>query len=663
MAHRGFSEGVRGSFILVAWLILEGCSSSSKVPATPKCFLASDCQNLLQCVQGYCVKACAQSRDCPNGERCITAAEGNTCQPLETATCQYNSQCTKPLVCAFDQKCRDQCQQNIDCPTGQMCTSITHLCADPTIDKNYNPVTNEFVATNDGGVASGGAGGGTGGVGGAVTGTGGAGAGGGSGASDTGIDAAVSNPGDDSGAGGGGSGGGDAGVDAPVTNPGDAAAGSGGSGGSAGGATGSGGATSLGGTTGSGGATGSGGRDAGTAGATGNTCATGQTPSNFGLVATGDSDPNYTSGVGVLTATEFLVFNAYYGPASTDGGTGANVNRIDVQHFDPIKRTNKGNATPLLMAAGDSGIYINGAALAPTGEIAIIYSAATSGGGWGVYLAFLDKNLGLTLTTLFVSVGSDRNHDQSYVQWLNGQFVASSIVLNGNQTIKLGKFGADGSNPQITRVIPTDDPSGYVMGYDPPEGQVAFSGGMFAIAYFSLATYLPALTFVDASDPFSAEVASPVTLPSADKSGGNGLFAVAGTSQGFVTVYNGTSSLNAASLLATFVSNSASGDAGVPVGATHSFLGGPGYVGYWSADGRSDGTGAGFAVLYPDGSVSFLYFNADGSTHSSPQIAMEQPNLASLGDEVKLTNFGGTFAVSLYSSAEHLTRMVASICQ
>ena len=222
MAHRGLSEGVRGSLILVAWLILGGCSSSSKVPATPKCFLASDCQNLLQCVQGYCVKACAQSRDCPNGERCITAAEGNTCQPLETATCQYNSQCTKPLVCAFDQKCRDQCQQNIDCPTGQMCTSISHLCADPTIDKNYNPVTNEFVALPDGGTGgasggstagSGGSGGGTGGVGGAVTGTGGAGAGGGSGGSDAGVDAAVPNPGDDSGA-GGRSGGGDASVDA-----------------------------------------------------------------------------------------------------------------------------------------------------------------------------------------------------------------------------------------------------------------------------------------------------------------------------------------------------------------------------------------------------------------------------------------------------------------
>jgi len=151
---------------------------------------------------------------------------------------------------------------------------------------------------------------------------------------------------DDSGAGGGSSGGGDAGVDAPVTNPGDAAAGSGGSGGSAGGATSSGGATSLGGTTGSGARLARADAMRATAGATGNTCATGQTPSNFGLVATSDSDPNYTSGVGVLTATEFLVFNAYYGPASTDGGTGANVNRIDVQHFDPIKRTTRGMPHP-----------------------------------------------------------------------------------------------------------------------------------------------------------------------------------------------------------------------------------------------------------------------------------------------------------------------------
>jgi hypothetical protein len=540
MAHRGLSEGVRGSLILVAWLILGGCSSSSKVPATPKCFLASDCQNLLQCVQGYCVKACAQSRDCPNGERCITAAEGNTCQPLETATCQYNSQCTKPLVCAFDQKCRDQCQQNIDCPTGQMCTSISHLCADPTIDKNYNPVTNEFVALPDGGTGgasggstagSGGSGGGTGGVGGAVTGTGGAGAGGGSGGSDAGVDAAVPNPGDDSGA-GGRSGGGDASVDAPVTGSGDSGTSSGGSGGSLGGA--------------------SGGRDAGLPDGSATSC-TGQAPTLFGHVATSDSDPHYTSGVGLLTSTEFLTFNAYVGPDSSDGGvadggTATLVNRIDVQHFDPKTGKSKGNATPLLTAAGDgSGLYINGAAVAPTGEIAIIYAAATGGTdgtNFGVYLAFLDKNLDLNQTTQFVALGSARWQDQSHVQWLNGRFVASSVIGYNSQTIKLGKFAADGSTAGGTSAIPTDDPSGYVTAYDNyGQGEVAFSAaGLFAASYLNVQSLVPYLTILDT---LGTEVGSPISLPAATAGSYGGTFvSVAGTSQGFVAVYNGTSPSN-----------------------------------------------------------------------------------------------------------------------
>ena len=550
MAHRGFREGVRGSLILVAWLILGGCSSS-KVPATPKCLLASECKNPLQCVQGYCVAACEESRDCPSGERCIGATQGNTCQPLETATCQYNSQCTKPLVCAFDQKCRDQCQQNIDCPTGQMCTSITHLCADPTIDKNYNPVTNEFVAANDGG--SGGAGGGTGGVGGAVTGTGGSGAGGGSGSSDAGSDAAVTSPGDDSGAGGGASGG-DAGVDAPVGSPGDSGTGTGGTGGS------------------SGGAGGSIKRDAGKAGSTGTACSQGLAPAVFGNAATSDPDPHYTSGVGLLTATEFLTFNAYVGPDSTDAG--ATESRIDVQHFDPISGKSKGEPTTLLTAAAGTdshGIYITGADIAPTGEIAIIYSAHDAN-GWGDFLAFFDKTLTLSRTTPFVAWGSDYHADSSFVKWLNGEFVASSTWYNGNMYMKVGYFAATGASAGGTNVVPTDNPSGYVNGYDVAEGEVAFSGSTFALEYLSAAD-TPYLTLLDTQGD---EVGPPVNFSPAfaGATGGDYFVSVAGTSQGFVAVYNGTSSASAASLLATFVSNSASGDAGVPVGATYAFPGG-----------------------------------------------------------------------------------------
>jgi len=400
-------------------------------------------------------------------------------------------------------------------------------------------------------------------------------------------------------------------------------------------------------------------------------------------VATSDPDPHYTSGVGVLTSTEFLTFNAYVGPDSTDGGvadggTATLVNRIDVQHFDPKTGKRKGDPTPLLTAAGDgSGLYISGAAVAPTGEIAIIYAAATGGTGWdkfGVYLAFLDKNLDLNQTKQFLALGLSASQNRSHVQWLNGQFVASSVSGNSPETIKLGKFAADGSNAGGTSAVPTDDPSGHVTSYDDwGQGEVAFSAaGQFAVSYLNVQGYLPYLTILDT---LGEEVGSPIPLPAATAANYGGTFvSVAGTSQGFVAVYNGSApSTNAQSLLSTYVSSSGVGDAGVsdggdiattPVGATHAYTGGYAFSGVWGARGSSDGIGAGFAVLYPDGSVSFLYFSGDGSTRTSPQAVLQQANAASGGDEVNLTNnYGGTFAVSLYSSSEHLTRMVASSCQ
>ena len=144
---------------LVALLVpgLQGCggsSSSSQNSVTPHCVLASDCSGALLCIQGFCVEPCAESKDCPNGERCITAPTktgGNSCQPPEKASCTYASDCTVPLVCGVDLQCRSQCQADVDCPKGQKCTSQSKLCADPTIDTNYNPATNEFRVGIDAG--------------------------------------------------------------------------------------------------------------------------------------------------------------------------------------------------------------------------------------------------------------------------------------------------------------------------------------------------------------------------------------------------------------------------------------------------------------------------------------------------------------------------------
>ena len=146
-------------FFFAALLVpgLQGCGGSSggaKQNATPVCVRPSDCTGALVCIQGYCVQQCVESKDCPSGERCIAGASasvGNSCQPPEKTSCSYNSQCD-PLVCGVDLQCRSQCQADVDCPKGQKCTSVSKLCADPTIDKNnYDPVTNEFKTTLDAG--------------------------------------------------------------------------------------------------------------------------------------------------------------------------------------------------------------------------------------------------------------------------------------------------------------------------------------------------------------------------------------------------------------------------------------------------------------------------------------------------------------------------------
>ncbi len=128
-----------------------GGSNGSSVVQTPRCLRASDCTSPLVCIQGFCVQQCVQSVDCPSAERCIAATGGNICEPPERSTCSYTSECTIPLVCGIDQQCRNQCQANRDCPQGQVCTSVTKLCADPSIDTNYNPTTNDFNVTTDGG--------------------------------------------------------------------------------------------------------------------------------------------------------------------------------------------------------------------------------------------------------------------------------------------------------------------------------------------------------------------------------------------------------------------------------------------------------------------------------------------------------------------------------
>ena len=65
------------------------------------------------------------------------------------------------------------------------------------------------------------------------------------------------------------------------------------------------------------------------------------------------------------------------------------------------------------------------------------------------------------------------------------------------------------------------------------------------------------------------------------------------------------------------------------------------------------------ALLYPNG-VSFAYVNPDGVGHQGPTTVL--PHTVASGDYTSMTNFGGSFVVSLYAAANHQTQIAASGC-
>ena len=141
--------------IVASWLVV-GCSGGKKVDVGGSCLLNSDCNQGLVCTWGKCHVACNTSADCPAGQSCVTSSDqSKVCQLPGETYCIYNHDCPSGLICGVDQKCRKQCQVDIDCLSGQICTSA-QTCVDP----NNNPVVPDAGLGGFGGAPdAGGAGG------------------------------------------------------------------------------------------------------------------------------------------------------------------------------------------------------------------------------------------------------------------------------------------------------------------------------------------------------------------------------------------------------------------------------------------------------------------------------------------------------------------------
>jgi hypothetical protein len=615
-----------GVLVVVAATVV-GCGGGAK-PSTPQCVLNSDCAKLstpgLVCAIGYCVKPCNISSDCPNSERCVVVsaggpdasvstaasdagvAQGTACEAPELSTCNYTSMCKTPLVCSGDHQCRDQCETNVDCPMGQVCTSITHLCADPSIDKDYNSTINDFVVNDAGaGIPQGG-----------TTGTGGNGTGG-------------------NGTGTGGSG--------------------------------------------HGGASGSGGGSGGAAGSV-NVCPSPQT--SFAITASGDPNTAFTSGIGVRDGNEIFVFSAYVTPPSDGGPMG---NFIYVQHFLPGSNGNwpkAGPAVRLFQAADGPAFGIFDVSVAPTGEIVVLHSVGNGNGfgaaqGYGfsagvnLYASFLNltntadggtdggvAGLEVVDTVQLESVEETMPH----VIWsVSAQaFVISWKYDTTSWFTRVRKFHPNGQSAGgDTANVPTM--TGTNNNYSWDESQVGTSGNLIGVAYANPASGSnPYLTLLDGD---GLQVGNIIAVNPTNSSH---WVSIGGTTGGFVTLFN-----NSSTVYGVFVPTSgardvltdggttrdAGGDAGLPGLFTDFSLPSTATTAKMVSDDTGGQGGVG-AVLMETNGANFLYVTADGSKRLTSGTVISSAH----GAEIGLTNYHGSFAVSLYDSTMHATQVVASGC-
>ncbi len=588
------------------------CGGGSSKKLTPSCIHNSECNPQLVCALGYCVNPCVTSKDCPAGQRCVTATVaadgtpiGTACQAPEAVTCHYNSQCEAPLICGIDQQCRNQCQTAADCPGGllsppsQICTSVSHLCVDPAVDKSYNP------ATNDLNPPAGGAGGGA-----------------GSGA-----------PGGTSGTGG------------MVGTGGYAGAGSGGHGGAAAG--------------------GHGGAQTGTGGVV-TTCALPAT--SFGTVVQGDANPNFTSAVAAANADTIFIFSSWRGAVAADGGADAGTttsNAIHLQEFNPVTGARRSAASLLFTVpvAGDT-FTIDDAAIAPSGEIVILYTLRQNPGHGNIdtlYAAFLTTGVpgdggvaGVQLSRAPVLLETSEL-GSPHVTWAagTGQFVISWKYATTNWYTHVRRFavtgsGAGGDTSQVHTNSGFDNDTGY------RDSAVGASGTLLGVGLRDNSNGHPLLTILDAS---GVQVGSTLDLANFNLNA----MTIGGTTKGFVTL-----SLNGNTAVGVYVPVVGSGgvlsDGGVPDGGVSSLFttfsyGSNGLNAKAISDDTGGPGGVGIAVLESNG-AGFLYVPADGSKQYNSGTVLTSASSGWFG----LTNFHGSFALSLYDSAAHSAQAVVSGC-
>jgi hypothetical protein len=599
--HGGFVVVVLGLLLLVAIAPgMASCSSSSGgAGISANCSINSDCNSPLICAFARCHEACAESRDCPDGERCILSGTTGSCQLPEEATCT-STPCSTGQVCGTDMQCRAECTpMSGGCVMGDYClpSGPVDACYSPTNASDEPALIAAHILGADG----------------AVTGDGSVGTG-------PAADGAVS---PESGS-----------VDgAPV----DSAGPEGSTGNACPSAQTQFGNTAFGDinpnfTSGVGARTAQqllvfdsyvGPDPAGDGGG----------PS-IGLTYVQAFDP----GTGMSAAPAQPLFQLK--DLQVPGDDGLNTFQFQSSAIAPTGEI----ALIEYVRFYAPGLYDEGYAL----YASFLGPAADAGAGVQLKQSVLIETAAI--------VG------QPHVFWSNASqaFVMSWIYQSSGNYVKIKKFLADGrAAGGDSDVVPTDSADSEVFIDGNHEGgAVGASGNLFGVAYHSAAVpERPELSVLDAVGDL---VGSPAAIA---PTGNPLWVAVAGTANGFVYFYDYNGVTEAflptavdAGVVGALASETADASTFVGFsfpGTTHA------YAARAVADDLGGIGGVGLALLYPDG-VSFGYVNADGVSHQGPNSVLAHTYEG--GDYTSMTNLAGSFVLSLYIAANHQTQIAASGC-
>ena len=320
----------------------------------------------------------------------------------------------------------------------------------------------------------------------------------------------------------------------------------------------------------------------------------------------------------------------------------------------------KRGPSKLLFSVPYGGTFsVQDVAIASTGEIALLYAV----GQLGQYA----NQLYMTVLGTTPGAGGTASLSVQKTVQLESVFTGDTRVIWQPATqlfVVSWKYqGSNGWYARVRKYHASGAASGAAINavptigglYEPgneDDAYVGVSGTYLGLAYQSTGNW-PYLTILD-GDGF--QVGPFITLLAG---GVDNWVSCAGTTAGFVTMFTGGGSVSGAFVpltgMSSVISDAGAPDAGRPPLKTFSFTS-TATTGKMINDDPSGG-GAAAVVLQNDG-AAFIYVTADGSKAQDYGTVIS----AAGGIQADISNFAGSFVVSLYNGTTHSAQATVSSC-